>query len=344
MKTLKEAIISRLVEGNDKIGDTIVVDGVSRPTKNSNGQLIHPTKQGIENFWRWFGDSKVVDAVGKPLVVYHGTGADFDSFDKGSIGKNYRESEDGGFFFTISKMSASNYAGLADGENTNVIPAYIKLERPYEFSANSDYLSPADYYDMHNISIIELVNNRNLDGVFISGTKKDDLVVALNPNQIKSAIGNTGDFNPKSSKINESKNKYYIIEDEDVSVQMDFNLKVTYDEETGEFDVIDLATNQEYPFGATTSQWNQMKDAVKKSGKKSTTVKMTLDVPLLASIYEEEGDHDIEFKDSETNEDYTSRVPKKENDRVFWELFKRYEKERKQSDEDDQAFDAFFYK
>ena len=111
------------------------------------------------------------------------------------------------------------------------------------------------------------------------------------------------------SRLVEYKHKSYIIEDEDVSVQMDFNLKVTYDEETGEFDVIDLATNQEFPFGATTSQWNQMKDAVKKSGKKSTTVKMTLDAPLFASIYEEEGSHDIEFKDSETNEDYTTCVP-----------------------------------
>ena len=53
--------------------DTIMVDGVERSTRNSNGQLIHPTKQGIENFWRWFGDSKVVDDDGKPLVVYHYT-------------------------------------------------------------------------------------------------------------------------------------------------------------------------------------------------------------------------------------------------------------------------------
>lgn len=32
---------------------------------------------GTAAFQRWFGDSKVVDADGKPLVVYHGTNADF---------------------------------------------------------------------------------------------------------------------------------------------------------------------------------------------------------------------------------------------------------------------------
>ena len=26
-----------------------------------------------DNFWKWFGDSKVVDDAGNPLVVYHGS-------------------------------------------------------------------------------------------------------------------------------------------------------------------------------------------------------------------------------------------------------------------------------
>ena len=32
-------------------------------------------------FKHWFGDSKVVDKDGKPLVVYHGTDADIKKFD-----------------------------------------------------------------------------------------------------------------------------------------------------------------------------------------------------------------------------------------------------------------------
>jgi hypothetical protein len=57
------------------IGDTktVTVDGKERTVFNSNGKPIHPTVEGVRNFWRWFGDSKVVDEQGRPLVVYHGS-------------------------------------------------------------------------------------------------------------------------------------------------------------------------------------------------------------------------------------------------------------------------------
>ena len=32
------------------------------------------------NFWEWFGDSKVVDVDGNPMVCYHATQFDFDKF------------------------------------------------------------------------------------------------------------------------------------------------------------------------------------------------------------------------------------------------------------------------
>ncbi|MFM1975254.1 MAG: hypothetical protein RL145_100, partial [Pseudomonadota bacterium] len=50
---------------------TIKVDGKDRPTRNSEGRQIHPTAEGVRNFWKWFGDSKIVDDEGRPLVVYH---------------------------------------------------------------------------------------------------------------------------------------------------------------------------------------------------------------------------------------------------------------------------------
>jgi len=44
---------------------TITVDGVERSTTDSTGKQIAQTEQGIINFWRWFGDSKVVDEAGE---------------------------------------------------------------------------------------------------------------------------------------------------------------------------------------------------------------------------------------------------------------------------------------
>lgn len=59
-------------------------------------------------FKRWFGDSKVVDAEGKPLVVYHGTTADFQVFDlsrAGEVGENFGS----GAFFTSDPGVAASY-------------------------------------------------------------------------------------------------------------------------------------------------------------------------------------------------------------------------------------------
>jgi len=63
-----------------------------------------------EAFKKWFGKSKVVDADGKPLVVYHGTVSDFTKFDRQ---KANPESDFGaGFYFTNTPGDvAENYAG-----------------------------------------------------------------------------------------------------------------------------------------------------------------------------------------------------------------------------------------
>ena len=90
---------------------TIEVDGVLRSTLNSNGKPIHPTEEGVRNFWKWFGDSHVVDANGRPLVVYHGTTADVSAFSKEKLGSSTKAtSAKQGFFFTTSPKVATSYA------------------------------------------------------------------------------------------------------------------------------------------------------------------------------------------------------------------------------------------
>ena len=61
-------------------------------------------------FKRWFGDSKVVDADGKPLVVYHGTTADVDAFDLGYFGSDGVAYSAPAIFATTDKNLASDYA------------------------------------------------------------------------------------------------------------------------------------------------------------------------------------------------------------------------------------------
>jgi hypothetical protein len=65
-------------------------------------------------FKEWFGDSKVVDENGQPLVVYHGTNQEFGNFEKGRRGASTQSvSAKEGFFFTDSADEASDYAELA---------------------------------------------------------------------------------------------------------------------------------------------------------------------------------------------------------------------------------------
>lgn len=94
-------------------GETININGQEKTVYNSNGDRIAKSKEALENFYRWFGDSKVVDGQGRPLVVYHGTSAEFDTFRKGNI------------FATENPEVASEYGSLG------AMPLYMRLENPF---------------------------------------------------------------------------------------------------------------------------------------------------------------------------------------------------------------------
>lgn len=162
--------------------DTIEVDGVQRPTRNSNGQPIHPTEEGIRSFWRWFGDSKVVDEQGRPLVVFHGTDADIEAFDA-------ERSKDAGVWFTPVAGAAEMYSGSREG--ANIIPAYVSLQNPYEAKVGE---SRQDALDK--------AIDRGHDGIIVRDSDGSiSTLAAFKPTQIKSATGNRGTFDPNSPDI-----------------------------------------------------------------------------------------------------------------------------------------------
>ena len=79
------------------------------PTKLSEQQWVQVR---TPSFKEWFGDwekdpanaSKVVDENGEPLVVYHGTNAEFSAFDKNKRGTNTDPGIYGkGFYFSKMK-------------------------------------------------------------------------------------------------------------------------------------------------------------------------------------------------------------------------------------------------
>ena len=79
---------------------------------NAGADTIDQTQ--TEAFKRWFGDSKVVDANGKPLVVYHGTGGDFSTFSSEKLGSNTgAASAKRGFFFASNPKVSDFYSRMA---------------------------------------------------------------------------------------------------------------------------------------------------------------------------------------------------------------------------------------
>ncbi|GMO61865.1 MAG: hypothetical protein Ta2D_08040 [Rickettsiales bacterium] len=69
-------------------------------------------------FKKWFGDSKVVDKKGKPLVVYHGSGGENDIkiFDSNKTSEFNAK----GIYFTDNENVATQYSDIKGGSNYDV--------------------------------------------------------------------------------------------------------------------------------------------------------------------------------------------------------------------------------
>ncbi|MEE6076501.1 LPD38 domain-containing protein, partial [Avibacterium paragallinarum] len=139
-------------------------------------------------FKAWFGDwendpenaSKVINPkTGEPLVVYHGTSANFNVFDSAKQ-KNYRNQYGGGFYFTSNPDVAKLFGD-------NVMPVFLnariglaekRLARRKGQTVERDHLRPND---------------------------SRDIWVVYNPNQVKSAMENNGEFSTENDDIRYSK-------------------------------------------------------------------------------------------------------------------------------------------
>ena len=79
-------------------------------------------------FNAWFKNSKVVDATGKPLVVYHGTNQPIEAFSKNRGGMSTGETGGAtlGFFFTSDPEEAADYAGNAGRRVVHNVDAFEK--------------------------------------------------------------------------------------------------------------------------------------------------------------------------------------------------------------------------
>jgi hypothetical protein len=197
------------------------LEGLTDLDRWQNAQFsVAPPRTSSSNFRQWFGDSKVVDEKGDPLVVYHGTGYDFDAFSDQTGG------EDPVFYFTSKKSVAKEYARLGnglEGKGERVISAYLSLKNPLEinwparvreaeragFPLRNHAGNDGTFFDEKLMAeVVSQADANGNDGLIITNIRDGldagaDLAttyIAFNPKQIKS-VNNRGTFDPGDSRI-----------------------------------------------------------------------------------------------------------------------------------------------
>lgn len=168
------------------------------------GQRVTDVTQ-TQEFRDWFGDSKVVDDQGKPLVVYHGTNAEFDAFDPAARGQNYPD--DAGFFFESQYDDAETWARSGDGD-VRVVEAYLSLQNPLIIDSGKD--APSEFWFMNRLAFTNQARQGGHDGVIVRGedfvhdpnapSDIQAMYIAFEPTQIKS-VDNVGTFGPSNPDI-----------------------------------------------------------------------------------------------------------------------------------------------
>lgn len=216
-----------------KSDETVFADqkiGLMPKWVEDEGRFQRREETETPEFKAWFGGSKVVDANGDPQVLYHGTithGSDkefgnVDVFDR-NFAKNYfgRKSsfnEVGSWFSSKpDKSGAGMYSGASGG---HIYPVFVRIENPKETSLSQLIrtarrlagLDPDRAPNGKPIGVFDpepyrkWLKDNGYDGIRLTRDEsgelsKQDVWVALEPNQIKSATGNSGAFDRNNPDI-----------------------------------------------------------------------------------------------------------------------------------------------
>lgn len=201
--------------------ETIEVDGKERTVYNSEGKRINKSAEALTNFWRWFGDSKVVDEQGRPIVLYHGTKSDtaFEEFADNATWatpeQDYAQLYNTGLGVYTLYYKSENPAYLGDinneASNANLIALAESVNATREeldnvinsiFGLEIDEFTPI--YDITNTKEFEnLAKSKGFDGfqAIEHGDNGDvDTYAVFASTQIKS-VENRGTYSPETANI-----------------------------------------------------------------------------------------------------------------------------------------------
>jgi hypothetical protein len=181
---------------NMQFSDSEIIENFLVPAREFVQGKTTTSQTTTPAFKKWFGNSKVVDAQGKPLVVYHGTGRSFSKFDPD------RATFEGDYYFAGSAAHADHYARSSEGDyvqGSNIMPVFLAMKNPLIV----DYRGARDMDGLMDTK--EQAKAGGRDGVIAKNTNDGyglvDQYIVFSPDQIKSATGNTGAFDSANPDI-----------------------------------------------------------------------------------------------------------------------------------------------
>lgn len=208
----------------------------SKQRYNASGNLIYPTQNGQDNFWKWIdgirrggletpgvsgegrgraesasartaglGDRFFFDDAGRPKVLFHGTTTAIDEFDLDHPNKKDAGWLGKGVYLTSDIDMAEGYANLKGSmRNQTIMPVYAYLRNPYLFTADEKQaLSKAGKDAI--AAFTKSAQAKGYDGGVLEFDDGTYEVVAFNNTQVKSASGNDGSFDLNSAKLSTSR-------------------------------------------------------------------------------------------------------------------------------------------
>jgi hypothetical protein len=207
---------------DDQLGDFTLTGSNSEADKAAaRGQrsLFSRSQDQTQSpeFKRWFGESKVVDDSGNPLVVYHGTDETFDVFDKSELGRktigNAGDPAYGATAFTGFWFNSGEIRQAKNSPYSRYVDSYVRIGNPREFDSLDDLASelrqviPEEFDDTVEVrqAVEEWVQEQvseGYDGLILNDEEfGGQSYVAFRPEQIKSATGNNGQFDAGNPDI-----------------------------------------------------------------------------------------------------------------------------------------------
>lgn len=191
------------------------------------GPALSRRQTNTPEFKRWFGDSKIVDENGEPLVMYHGTRQNIETF----IPKKA-----GAIFLTPSPEFANKFAAFTPEnkilEGANILPVYVSVNNPFDYEnenhvnallkqldkdkklkkqpfgfatkngliANKTSLAGGGYSLLEDSALQKAIQNLGHDAFYVKEGGNKNIGV-YDPRKIKSATSNVGTFDVTNPDI-----------------------------------------------------------------------------------------------------------------------------------------------